>query len=37
MPTRLIAPMKYSLATADAGCSSFQRYADRPAAASPTG
>ena len=30
MPTRLIAPMKYSFATADAGCSSFHRYDDSP-------
>ena len=30
MPTRLIAPMKYSLATAEAGCSSCHRYDDRP-------
>ena len=30
MPTRLIAPTKYSLATAAAGCSRFQRYIDSP-------
>src|ERR1700752_762758 len=30
MPTRLIAPTKYSLATAEAGCSSRHRYWDRP-------
>ena len=30
MPTRLIAPTKYSLATAAAGCSSFHRYDDSP-------
>ncbi len=30
MPTRLIAPTKYSLATAEAGCSSRHRYCDRP-------
>ncbi len=30
MPVRLIAPMKYSFATALAGCSSFHRYDERP-------
>ena len=30
MPTRLIAPTKYPLATACAGCSSFQRYSRKP-------
>ena len=30
MPTLLIAPTKYSLATAAAGCSSFQRYDESP-------
>src|SRR4051812_50167525 len=31
IPTRLLQAMKYPLATACAGCSSFQRYCDRPA------
>src|SRR2546430_17581397 len=30
-PTRLIAPTKYPLATACAGCSNFQRYSESPA------